>query len=449
MNKIGYTMLLMLGLIAGSLHAQQENTLHAMRSIPQSGYSNPAFAPNYKFFIGLPGISSDYISIANTGFAYSDLFQRTSDDSLILTLPKMQGKLKKKNYISNQAQVDLLSFGFKVNARMYFTYNFSAKTYTRFMYPKGLTQLLVEGNAGAIGSTISMSPSFQGQAYLEHGFGVSYIHDNKLSLGLRFKYLKGGLNINTESASFDLATSEDYYLTLSGDANIKTSGVQGFEDLEADLNYSSISEFTSNNGFAFDLGAAYRVNDKMNVSLSLLDLGSIKWKRDLYGYSLDKNTASYTYKGVDLANDNESGLFDSLEANFELEEGLIEAYRTALPCRMYLSGNYELSRNLYTGLTLFAEKYHGRFMSGVSANINKDFGRRLNLALSYSAINNAYNNVGFGFVVKVAALQFYGVSDNIVNVALSPTNFNQINARVGINLLFGKIYAQEKLHHPQ
>ena len=317
------------------------------------------------------------------------------------------------------------------------------------MYPKGLTQLLVEGNAGAIGSTISMSPSFQGQAYLEHGIGVSYIYNKKLTFGLRFKYLKGGLNINTESASFDLATSEDYYLTLSGDANIRTSGVNGFEDLEADLNYAAISEFTSNNGFAFDLGATYQVNDKINVSLSLLDLGSIKWTRDLYGYSLNKSTSSYTFKGVDLANENQNELVDSLEASFELEEGLIEAYRTALPGRMYLSGNYELSRNLYTGLTLFAEKYQGRFMSGLSANINKDFGRRLNLALSYSAINNSFNNVGSGFVVKVAALQLYGVSDNIVNVALSPTNFNQINARVGINLLFGKILAQEKLHHPR
>ncbi len=63
--------------------AQQITSYQMYSSIPQSNQVNPVFAPNAKLIIGLPLISSDYVSI-NAPVSWDDFFMRDADDSLIL-----------------------------------------------------------------------------------------------------------------------------------------------------------------------------------------------------------------------------------------------------------------------------------------------------------------------------------------------------------------------------
>src|SRR6185295_5598785 len=94
--------------------AQVDLTLYNMASVPQASYSNPASIPLTKYYIGMPGISSNYFSVTNSGFAVSDLIRKRSDDSLVMDFNNAISKMADLNFISHTIALDILSFGFRV-----------------------------------------------------------------------------------------------------------------------------------------------------------------------------------------------------------------------------------------------------------------------------------------------------------------------------------------------
>jgi hypothetical protein len=67
----------------------------------------------------------------------------------------------------------------------------------------------------------------------------------------------------------------------------------------------------------------------------------------------------------------------------------------------------------------------------------------LSLTGSYSVIGRSASNLGFGLAVRMGALQFYAVGDNLL--AMSPARARYVNARMGMNLLFGRIHKAKEL----
>ncbi|HIA05103.1 MAG TPA: hypothetical protein EYN71_00020, partial [Flavobacteriales bacterium] len=56
--------------------AQLDATLYHMSTIPQVKYTNPASSSDYKWYIGLPGISSIYANVHHNGFVVADLLKK-------------------------------------------------------------------------------------------------------------------------------------------------------------------------------------------------------------------------------------------------------------------------------------------------------------------------------------------------------------------------------------
>jgi hypothetical protein len=115
--------------------AQTDLTLYNMNRTPQSMYQNPALSPPTKVNIGLPVLSSIYLQGINSGFAWKNLVQLGSDDSLTLNVDNMLDKLAAKNLLALNFNTDLLSFGFR-SGKSYFSLNATTKSYMRFTYPK-------------------------------------------------------------------------------------------------------------------------------------------------------------------------------------------------------------------------------------------------------------------------------------------------------------------------
>ena len=442
--------------------AQPEGTMHFMKSLPQVTYYNPAFKPAYKFSFGLPG-SSVFAQFSNNGFTYNDFI---STESKIVTadMGKFYAALRNKNYIHANLQADLFRFSMKANARLYFTFNVTTKVYSRIMLPKDLPGIFINGTEPFVNGKAKLSPTIEAMSYAEVGWGAAYTVNKKLTVGAKLKLLKGAVNATTEKASFDLALSDTYAITIAGDADLRTSGIQNLDQPGFDI-ATDWKDFTKNTGVAIDLGATYRMMDRLTVGLSLVDIGSIKWKNDLYGYRLDPAKATYTFKGIDLhylingTSNYSATLFDSLEAKFKLSEGKIASYSTPLPGKIYASASYELKKTITAGALLFAEKFKGRFMPGFTASINKEFGRRMGASLSYTITNNSFNNFGAGLSLNFVPIQIYVVGDNILRAPISLmanknlnayiNNLQYFNLRAGINFIFGRDNVQEKQPHSQ
>lgn len=431
------------------LLAQQEATLHSMQSLPQSHYTNPAFMSQQQFYLGLPGISSTYFSISNSGFNYNSLIERNPEtDSLYINLPRLQDGLGRKNYLNNTVQTDLLSMGLKVNARMYLMLNSSFKAHSRFMYPKGLVGLFVHGNAAYLDEAVAFSPTLEHISYIENSIGASYLANRKLTVGARLKYLKGLGNIRTEESDFTLTTdAQTYALQLQGNIQVRTAGLTDFLEGNKAVTDYSLSDFKSN-GFAFDLGATYQLNSRLSFGLSALNLGAIRWKHQAREYALQE--ANINFRGLDareMANggDGLEAFITEVQEAFKPEERELEGYSTTLPAQFYLSARYELERNLHASGLLFAQAYNGRFMPGFAAALNKDFGRRLSTSLSYTLINRSHNNVGAGFSFRLTPVQIYLLSDNLISAPIFYRSAKAMSLRAGMNLVFGYRKSQPKL----
>jgi len=85
MKNILLLLLTLALLSAGAAQAQNQLVLYNMyRTSPQSIYLNPAFVPQYKVNIGLPGISSVNINASTGQLAFRDVFRREGDSLVII-----------------------------------------------------------------------------------------------------------------------------------------------------------------------------------------------------------------------------------------------------------------------------------------------------------------------------------------------------------------------------
>ncbi len=432
-------------------YAQMEGTLYSMNSLPQVVINNPAFIPKYKFTLGLPGISSMAFGYANNGFSYSDMIKKENGETKA-DIAKLGIALTDKNYITPTAQVDLFRLGVKIK-KLYLTISATGKGYTRVMLPKEFTSLLIDGNSQYVGKTINFSLQGEGLAYIESALGASYKINNKLTVGGRFKYLKGLANVTTVSSNVSITVADNYQITASVDSNVKTSGIYAATQSGFDFG-NSINNYLKNNGTAFDIGATYKVTPKLSVAASIIDIGQITWTNNVYQYSLDKSKATYTLDGIDVQKlvkgntDLFPGIGDTLQNRFKFKETPSGSYSTVLPSKIYLSGNYELIKNLSFAAVLYSETFRDRVSAGWTGSVNKHFGKAASMSVSYSVAERSANNLGAGISLNFAPFQFYMVGDNLLNAPVSLITSKNLNSyinntkyfsfRAGLNFVFGR-----------
>jgi hypothetical protein len=437
--------------------AQQDLTIHLLPIIPQSNYTNPSFMPTAKVHVGFPGLSSVYLGVSHSGFAYKDLFTLRDDDSLQLTMDKVMDKLGKKNYLSAQAMEEILSFGFKIK-KNYFNFSLTEKVSVRFSYPKDLIGLAWKGNGQFIGSTADLS-GIGVNAIHYREFAVGYARDlnDKFVVGGRFKYLQGFANIYTKHNDVTVDINEDDYAHTAHtnflvnvclpDALLDSVNHDSIKSNDVKMKAGDYLMNNSNKGFAVDLGATYKYNDKLTFGLSVLDFGGIKWKTGKG--STTKNYSNevdeFTFDGIDINeffNENDSvidekfnTILDSLSDIFKIQEKS-ESYWAPLTSKIYLTGVYTLTPHDKVGLLIRTEIFNKQLHPAFTASYNKWFGKMFSAAVSYSVMNRSYTNIGFGLALNLGPFQTYIVGDNLYAL-MKPTGSRAFNIHFGFNFIFG------------
>ncbi len=461
MKKIIFVLLLVACL--NNSKAQQSFTLYNMQAIPQAMYVNPGAMPLTNVNIGLPGISSNYINYGNSGFTMHDLIQKDpTNGGLSVNASSFLGKLKTNNNLNVNAHIDILSFGFKVKKRNYFSFNVTERADVRFNYTKDLFDFAINGNGAAANQNRDMhlAPGLDATHYREWGFNYTReVIKDKLTIGGRIKYLSGIENVNSEKSNATLNTNSQYYaLTGSANVNVNTAGV----DSASNKNESSILGFTpgrKNRGAAIDLGATYKLNDKFTFSASLIDLGFISWKQYTTNYISNNPNATVHYNGVNINQAiNDSANFgksaqnygDSLANAFGVKT-VHQSYTTMLTTQFYLGGNYWLNEKNNFGVVVNGRYADKQLHPALALSFNNKVGRWFSASVSYSMINRSYDNVGLGLAFT-GPVQFYVVSDNVLSFLIFdkyqtgtnssimvPAYSKNINLRFGINITIGKI----------
>ncbi len=418
--------------MATGVMAQQDLTLYFMNNVMQSSEVNVVANPDSTqiFSLGLPGISSTFLNVANNGFVMSDLIKKRADDSLYLDFQNVFSKMKDLNSFSVTAHTDLLSLRIKAGKNL-FIFNITDKVNVELDYPKSLFELLYYGNGNYVGETVNVTGlGINETHYREYALGWNRTFGN-FTVGVRPKVLFGKSNIYTETSNISLYTDPNNYdLTLSSAFMVHTAGIPqgGFDPV-----YYMFS--TQNMGWAVDLGTSYHLNDKASFSASVQDIGAIKWKDGLTDYSMKAST--FTYKGVDVAemSDFATNLVDSLKNTYKVTTDTSAAsYTTKLPTKINLSASYDITPHNTFSLLLKGTSTTSGFTPSYTLGYVHQFGRIWNVGLSYSVMNKTYNNVGVCSSLKLGPFQFYTVTDNVVAYFL-PEKAKSINLRFGMNIV--------------
>ncbi len=458
-------------LTGSQIVAQQDNTLYFDNQLPQSILLNPAQQNNCKIYFGglivpfagqvLPPIHFNY---SNNNLKYTDVIHHGAGimaDSLIIDIPNMLKKIKKVEYATFETDVNWFSAGYHFND-YYFSFNMTDRIDTKISIPHDLLQLAWEGNGK---SFIDNAIDFYGLGvsatwYREYAIGVSKKINDKLTLGIRPKLLFGKLNVWTHHADFTWNTSSADY-TYDFHTNMEVNITQPYYsvnrldyDYDGDsliFEYDTLPQFgakevkqlifdTKNPGMGLDLGAIYKLNNKITLYASAIDLGFIAWKSNPITLKVD---GDFTYDGWDVQpylQENDSinqahidNFEDSVIHIFE-PESQTEKYYSYLTPKFYLGGTYQWKDNInfsFLGrMEIYQYLIHPSFTVSANAQLKKWFGG----SISYSYINRSPTNVGLALIFKVGPFQTFMATDNFLGF-IWPQSTRNINFRFGTNVL--------------
>jgi hypothetical protein len=445
-----------------SLNAQDNQTLYYLNRVPQSTFMNPALQPSCNFFLGLPVVSSLQMGVGNNTYSLTDIVKKhPTNDSLILFLhpdanyskDDFVAKLDNNNYFFENTQTDLLTFGFRANT-WYFTFNLSEKIDVSFNYPKDLMILALYGNEKFFNETADFSAlGVNGIFWREYGLGVSKQINENLTFGIRGKVLFGHVAAVTDNKSMGIYSSRDSiyihtntYINTSIPLEARTTPegeFDGFDESGLDsIDYIDYAMQHNNMGFGVDFGVYYKPVKKLGLSLSVVDLGYIKWDTDITNLALK---GDFTFKGADLGelSTNDSATFDgqfeeildSLENSFKVTNQVTN-FTTSLNTKIYVGASWLVSKKFDLSFLYRGYYFNNHLTSAYTFSANARPIRGISATVSYSIMNGSYNNIGVGLVLGGAPLQLYVVADN-ASAALWGHQTTSLNFRVGLNIAFG------------
>lgn len=442
---------LVLGLFITVSSSAQGLGLTMMNNVGQINLTNPANNSNKRFYLGV----TPYAGLG-TSFAGANAYAINTGLLSGIGFGVDINELSDQNFIMADVQVVPLAIGFKrgkwsLNTHLAFNTNFHLN------FPKEFLGLLLEGNAPYIGQTINLDPDINISSYTEIGVGINREFLNFLTVGARVKFLSGIMDLRTTSSDLTLETKDEFYqLAANANYEFQVGGLPSFNDFEsiANENLDSIinvkinnplSSMTANKGYAFDFGASARLGNFLQVGLSVLDLGSIRWKSDAYKYTAK---GDFTFEGLDVAGfltgqnvDDIGSIGDTLTKVIDLTS-VAESYSAPLNTKIYITGRLKFGKELYLNGVLRNEFTPAGVQTGFGVGLQKHLGL-LSLGMMYSIQNGSFANIGANAALKLGFVQIYVVGDNFLPV-VNQWQAANANIRAGVNLTFNDKKKEDK-----
>jgi hypothetical protein len=444
MKKIALA--LMLGLV-GTVSAQNIMSLYNMKHIPQAVYANPAFTPLGRVNVSIPTLGSSYAQAGKSNFNTKDVANVDDNGTLRLDVDKFVNGLDDENSMYAATTVEAIHIGFSVN-KNYFFMAINDRLSGEFVFPREMAVFVSEvyEEQGIDNGFSIQNSKLQYSHIREYSFGWSRSINKKLSVGLRGKLLSGISNIRTNSSGI-IVDNPSSITDISGliDINMQTSGLTYYNQDFAQDPFSIFPGY-SNYGYALDLGFEYRINKKMKVAASVIDLlGTISWNDNVLNYVAEDVRVDFnTVKWTDIINPNGSnafaGIYDSIVANIDPSQTEM-AYETITPTRVLASYSYYLTPKIEATLITQGVFSKNEFEPKIRIGIQGRVKRFLNYMISYAIVDSQEeaNNLGIGFALNLGPLQIHALTDNIFDPFLYNSSFNP-SLRVGLNLTMNRDY---------
>lgn len=432
-------------------YAQTEFSMNMMEHVFQSTYVNPTAKPDHKVSIGLPGLSSIYLSAASTPARFSEIYTRVGNENRY-DLMKIAGLLNKESLLHFGTSVDL--FHIRVKCRNTFlSFNIRTVAENYVGLPSSMGDILTLSNVSKIDADKYKTKTWDlngldanSTAYNEYAFGLSTFQ-KKFVYSIRLKYLQGLANVSLETENSTVAFNDDLELEAKGKITMTTSSPAADTSLKVPGDYKAENAIFNfrNMGFGADLGISYLYNSKLTFSFAANNLGFINWRTNPISF---ESTASTSFKGFDVVNPliNGEKVNTDLDNQFKLKKSTKDSYTSYLVPTFYFTTKYNFTPRFSVSGTVQAQKFNVvriGLSAGAQLKLSRVFSLTGNVIYQYAALN-----FGAGFVFKPGPVQLYIAIDHlpsrIIDLQKNGSNngyvpdIKQFNLRWGINLVFGR-----------
>lgn len=428
-----------------TLTAQRNLALYNLPGVPQSQTMNVGRMPDYNFHLSLPVISNLNVGAKSSGFspnAFKNFKFETEGENAFQADSNFTRAISPYNTLGAEVSTTILDVGFRVGQgyiglqateNIHTFLGFAKSLFTDFNEIQKLTpQDFDQGpRRYNIDGTLLNYNHYR-------TLGASYTHEiipGKFSAGLRAKMTLGIGRAWTRNENFSIVGDyQQGILGLEGNVGLLLAGLPAA--LDSTENILSALKGTGNTGMAVDLGLQYRVNDKIEVFASLVNLGQIIWKNNLteYGYS----TKYLDFYANQSTEDRQAALDQVLEFATTPEKTKYQGQiKSPLPMYVYAGGNYHLNKTFTAGAMVNMERLDGASYWNFTLNGRANIGRVLQAGVTLAQVDGIGLQAGGGLSVNLGPLQIYAVSDNIPAV-VNLGNARNAQVNVGINLVFGR-----------
>lgn len=448
------------------LKAQNKPVLYGFDNIPQGLLLNPGQETTYRAHLGIPMISGLHASAGISGFTLSDLFGVdgtgvVGNTDFNAKLATVLDNLGTKDYLTVNAQVEVLSGGYKLTEQDYLSVGYYTELDAFVGFPKDLILLGLEGNyPDNIGKTYYASDvAFKADLLGVIHAGITRKFNNRFTGGARLKIYSGALNVTSTRNEGTLTTNEgvngiyDHNL-FNLDVAGYSSGIVDENDETDHLTVGSVfgNTFLSKNfGLGIDLGFTYHMNEQIEFTASLLDVGFLSYSKNTRNFYVN---GDYHFSGVDFVYDGNVDYYEEYGQDFQERVAYSddrESYAVSRPVKFNGSVRYSFGQSRYesTCHDIRMKDYYDNAVGAQFFSVFRPYGMRmaftgfyerrladfLNTKVTWTVDDFSATNIGLGISAQVWKFNVYGAINNIFGLN-DVTSTNTAGVQFGINLLF-------------
>ncbi|MDZ7879571.1 MAG: DUF5723 family protein [Saprospiraceae bacterium] len=430
---------------------------YGSKAVVPSMSANPALITDERLVIALPLVSSFQME-ATTSFKLAEAMVKNAAGKTVFDVSKFAAASKDQNSASMNLGLDIFSVGFRVKSTNFVSFGVQHFSTFRGTASDDLLKLIAEGNAGKPVVSLDKESIYINQFNAFYaGWSRTFLNE-KLTLATRLKMYQGIGNMQSDNASLTIKTDANsnpaYAISMTGSLQAEGAGIYGIA-LDSNLRKDFATNVRSNlfgmgRGFGIDIGANFKINDKITLSASAVNLGSITWKQDFARLVKVSGTGNFSFGGLkrQIGAEGQPTVghdIDSIQSNFEKAFTLNTSkaeYSRALPSIIAAAVSYSVNDKHQVIALLRSQALNGTRVNLMGLKYQFTPMRSLQLMGGVSLMTDAPVSFGAGMVWSPGPFQLHFLADNIAAwSALDNNNYMQL--QMGLNIVLKKKKALE------
>jgi hypothetical protein len=418
---------------------------------------NPALVPN-RGYISFPAAGELTLGLESNMQLTNFLYPPEEGNELLTFLHKdvpaetFLSNLHETNFLRTSFRTSLLSVGF-YHGTDFWTIDLSARAYLSLYLPYELFSFLKLGMTSSEGNLYQIRNLKVGSSlFLETAVGYSHQLSDQLRIGGKIKGLTGGAYVLANIATMDIQMTPDLWtITTDGYFDVYGKGINLTENEDGNVDGADIkSPGPGGSGAGLDIGATYSMLPNLTLSLAIVDLGAIRWKKDLIHRAEASGQTSFSgindfgldSVGEEDAKDQLETIKDDLTemASFKQVQNDKSAWQRLVPT-LHAGVEYVPLSALSIGALYSGQFENEGTFSELTASLNFKPVSWFNLSGSYSFVHGKRETVGFAIGFMPAILNLFLACDYTifkVTKQYIPLNTLTTNFQLGISIPIGK-----------